>query len=94
MWRFISLASLIIAAGVMMWPARTTRNAASPILAQDGESDVIEVIHYGGNLICHERRGNKLVGSGNNIIGRLRTEAMNSKRGVVVQQQHELEVPR
>ncbi len=40
-------------------------------------------MHYGGNLICHERLESNVVGSANNMIGRSRVEAMNSKTCVV-----------
>ncbi len=40
-------------------------------------------MHYGGNLICHERLESNVVGSANNMIGRSRVEAMNSKNCVV-----------
>jgi hypothetical protein len=37
------------------------------------------VVNYGGNLICHDRFENKVVGSGNNMMGLSRAQAMNSK---------------
>ena len=81
MWRFFSLASLVVAAGVMLWlsrgPRRTGENAPS---AQDCECRMVEVIHYGGNLICHERLLKDVIGSGNNMIGQARVEAMNNQK--------------
>jgi hypothetical protein len=38
-----------------------------------------EVINYGRNLICHDRFENNGVGSGNNMMGLSRLQAMNSK---------------
>lgn len=82
MWRLFSLASLIVAAGVIMWLSRGLRHAGentSP--AQGCECRVVEVIHYGGNLVCHERLLTKdVVGCGNNMIGRARVEAMNTQK--------------
>jgi len=43
---------------------------------------LIEVMHYGGNLICHDRFESNVVGSGNNRMGLARVEAMNSKNYV------------
>ena len=40
---------------------------------------LVEVIHYGGNLICHVRLENDVVGSGNNLIGLSRVEALDRK---------------
>ena len=40
-------------------------------------------MHYGGNLICHDRFESNVVGSGNNVMGLSRVEAMNSKSCVV-----------
>jgi len=37
-------------------------------------------MHYGGNLICHDRFDSEVVGSGNSAIGLARIEAMNSQR--------------
>jgi hypothetical protein len=63
-----------------MWPSRGTRQATPPPPAK---RHLIEVMHYGGNLICHERLESDVVGSANNMIGRSRVEAMNSKSCVV-----------
>ena len=71
---------MLVAAGVMMWPSRGLRQAANNTPpAQKCDCRVIEVIHYGGNLIYHERLLKDIVGSGNNGIGRERVEAMNKK---------------
>jgi len=81
MWRIFSLASIVVAAAMAMWPtARGTRQAAPP---PPEKCHLIEVMHYGGNLICHERLESNVVGSANNMIGRSRVEAMNSKKCVV-----------
>lgn len=79
MLREVSLASLAVAAGVAMWPARDTRQDAQVVSRAGERSHLVEVMHYGGNLICHERSSAELVGSGNNLLGRRRVEAMNSK---------------
>jgi len=78
MWRVFSLTSLGIAAGVAMWPASHSRLAPSAAPEQQRDS-LVEVIHYGGNLICHERFRSDVVASGNNLLGRRRVEAMNSR---------------
>jgi hypothetical protein len=77
MWRIFFLASLGVAAAMAMWPSRGTRQATPPPPAK---RHLIEVMHYGGNLICHDRFESNVVGSGNNVIGLSRVEAMNSKR--------------
>ena len=79
MWRIFSLASLGVAAAMAMWPARGARQAAPPPPAK---RHLIEVMHYGGNLICHDRFESNVVGSGNNVMGLARVEAMNSKNYV------------
>ena len=79
MWRVFSLASLGVAAAIAMGSARETRQAAPPPPAK---RRLIEVMHYGGNLICHDRFESNVVGSGNNRMGLARVEAMNSKRCV------------
>jgi len=66
-----------------MWPARGTRQAASAASPAQEKCHLIQVMHYGGNLICHERLESNVVGSANNMIGRSRVEAMNSKNCVV-----------
>ena len=76
MWRIFSVASLAIAAGMAMWPARGLRQAPP------AKRHLIEVMHYGGNLICHDRFESNVVGSGNNRMGLARVEAMNSKNYV------------
>jgi len=73
MWRIFSVASLAIATGMAMWPARGLRQAPP------AKRHLIEVMHYGGNLICHDRFESNVVGSGNNTLGLARVEAMNSK---------------
>jgi len=73
MWRIFSVASLAVAAGMAMWPAR------GPRPAPPAKRHLIEVMHYGGNLICHDRFESNVVGSGNNTLGLTRVEAMNSK---------------
>jgi len=40
---------------------------------------LIEVMKHGRNLICHDRFENNVVGSGNNMTGLSRVQAMNSK---------------
>ena len=82
MRRLVSLASLALATKVMMWPARTSHQATAPTV-QNGDCRVIQVIHYGGNLICHERLESNVVGSANDMIGPSRVEAMNSKNCIV-----------
>jgi hypothetical protein len=79
MWRVFSLASLGVAAAMAMWPSRGTRQATPPPPAK---RHLIEVMHYGGNLICHDRFESNVVGSGNNRMGLARVEAMNSKNYV------------
>ena len=59
-----------------MWPALGTHLVAPPPPAK---RHLIEVMHYGGNLICHDRFESNVVGSGNNRMGLARVEAMNSK---------------
>ena len=76
MWRFFSLGLFVAVAGALMWPARAQREANS---AQECECCVVEVIHYGGNLICHERYQKEVVGSGNNMIGRARVDAITKR---------------
>jgi hypothetical protein len=76
MWRIFSVASLAVAAGMAMWPARGTRQVAPPPPAK---RHLIEVMRYGRNLICHDRFENNVVGNGNNTLGLARVEAMNSK---------------
>jgi hypothetical protein len=73
MWRVFSLASLGVAAAMAMWPSRV----ATP--PPPAKRHLIEVMHYGGNLICHDRFESNVVGSGNNVIGLSRVEAMNNK---------------
>ena len=81
MWRLFSLASLVVVAGVVIWLSRGLRHAGENTPpAQECECRVVEVIHYGGNLICHERLLNDVIGSGNNRIGRARVEAMNNQK--------------
>jgi hypothetical protein len=80
MWRIYSLASLVVAIGVMTWPwtgLRQTGAAMPP--PQQCDCCVVEVIHYGGNLICHQRLRKDVIGSGNNMLGQERVEAMNKK---------------
>jgi hypothetical protein len=36
-------------------------------------------MNYGGNLICHDCFESKVVGSGNNMMGLSRAQAMNGK---------------
>ena len=80
MLRLFSFMSVLVAAGVVMWPSKLVRHAEEDKPpAQECECRVVEVIHYGGNLICHERLMNNVVGSGNNMIGRARIDAMNNK---------------
>ena len=81
MWRVVSLASLGVAAAIAMWPARGTRQATAAPPPPE-KCHLIEVMHYGGNLICHDRFENNVVGSGNNVLGLSRVEAMNSKSRV------------
>lgn len=59
-----------------MWPESGTRQARPPPPAK---RHLIEVMHYGGNLICHDRFESDVVGSGNNMMGLSRVEAMNKK---------------
>jgi len=59
-----------------MWPTLGTRQVTPPPPAK---RHLIEVMHYGGNLICHDRFESDVVGSGNSAIGLARIEAMNSK---------------
>jgi len=40
---------------------------------------LIEVMKHGRNLICHDRFKNNVVGSGNNMTGLSRVQAMNGK---------------
>src|SRR6266478_2071142 len=54
------------------------RDASDASPAQE-KCHLIEVMHYGGNLIRHDRFESNVVGSGNNLIGLSRVEAMNSK---------------
>jgi len=63
------LTSLIIAAGMAIWPASHSRRVPSAGPAQQPGA-LVEVIHYGGNLICHERFRADVVGSGNNLLAR------------------------
>jgi len=58
-----------------MWPALGTHLVAPPPPAK---RHLIEVMHYGGNLICHDRFESNVVGSANNTLGLARVEAMNS----------------
>lgn len=80
MWRLVSLTSLAVAAGVVIWLWQGLRwiSAATPA-QQQCDCCVVEVIHYGGNLICHQRLLKDVVGSGNNVLGQERIEAMNKK---------------
>lgn len=82
MWRVFPLASLVVAAGIVMWPERATPRASSAASLVHGKYHLVEVIHYGGNLICHVRLENDVVGSGNNLIGLSRVEAMDRKSGM------------
>jgi hypothetical protein len=77
MWRVFSVTSVVAAAGVAMWPGSHSRRAPSPVPEQQ-ENGLVEVMHYGGNLICHDRFRSDIVGSGNNLLGRRRVETMNS----------------
>lgn len=76
MWHIFSVASLAFAAAMALWPTSGTHQASRPPPAK---RHLIEVIHYGGNLICHDRFESDVVGSGNSVIGLARIEAMNSK---------------
>ena len=67
---------------MVMWPARATRQASSAASPVQEKCHLIEVMHYGGNLICHDRFESNVVGSGNNRMGLARVEAMNSKNYV------------
>jgi len=69
MWRVFPLASLVVAAGIVMWPERARCQASSAASPVQGKHHLVEVIHYGGNLICHVRLENDVVGSGNNLLG-------------------------
>jgi hypothetical protein len=62
-----------------MWPARGTHQPASAASPAREKCHLIEVMHYGGNLICHDRFESNVVGSGNNRMGLARVEAMNNK---------------
>jgi len=78
MWRLFSLTSLVVAAGMAMLPVSHSGRAPSAAPARQ-QGHLVEVMHYGGNLICHERFSGDVVGSGNNVLGRRRVEAMNSR---------------
>jgi hypothetical protein len=65
----------MVASGIMMWPIRATDQKRSAASSRQAKCHLIEVIHYGGNLICHERFESNVLGSGNNVIGRSRVEA-------------------
>ena len=69
----------MVAGGIMMWPIRATDQKRSAASSQQAKCQLIEVMHYGGNLICHDRFESNVVGSGNNTLGLARVEAMNSK---------------
>lgn len=78
MWRILFLVLLLAAAALAIWPVR----ARQPLLTTPPTQEnccLIQVMHYGGNLICHDRFGNDVVGSGNNSIGRCRIEAMSAQ---------------
>jgi len=66
-----------------MWPARGTRETASAASPPQEKYHLIQVMHYGGNLICHDRFEGNVIGSGNNKMGLARVEAMNRKSCVV-----------
>ncbi len=66
----------MVAGGIMMWPIRATDQKRSAASSQQAKCQLIEVMHYGGNLICHERFESNVLGSGNNVIGRSRVEAV------------------
>ena len=55
------------------------RDARQVVPPPPAKRHLIEVMHYGGNLICHDRFESNVVGSGNNTLGLARVEAMNSK---------------
>jgi hypothetical protein len=62
---------------VALWPVRARQAPVATPATQ--QCCLIQVMHYGGNLICHDRYGNNVMGSGNNSIGRCRVEAMSAQ---------------
>ena len=62
-----------------LWQGLRWSSAAIPTQQQKCDCCVVEVIHYGGNLICHQRLLKDGVGSGNNSLGQERIEALNKK---------------
>lgn len=65
-------------AAIAMWSTRGTRQATA-VPPPPEKCQLIEVVNYGGNLICHDRFESKVVGSGNNMMGLSRAQAMNGK---------------
>ena len=72
----------MVAAGIIMWPIQATDQKRPAAPSQQAKCHLIEVMHYGGNLICHDRLESNVVGSGNNMMGLSRVEAMNTKNCV------------
>jgi hypothetical protein len=65
-------------AAIAMWSTRGTRQATA-VPPPPEKCQIIEVMNYGGNLICHDCFESKVVGSGNNMMGLSRAQAMNGK---------------
>jgi hypothetical protein len=78
MWRILFFVSFLAAVALAVWPA-PTRQASAATPAGQGNCCLIQVMHYGGNLICHDRFENNVMGSGNNSMGRCRVEAMSAQ---------------
>jgi hypothetical protein len=78
MWRILGPILFLVAIGVAAWPVGAPQaSGAGPVVPE--KCCLIQVMHYGGNLICHDRFENNVMGSGNNSMGRCRVEAMSAQ---------------
>jgi hypothetical protein len=78
MWRIFGAVLFFAAVAIAAWPVGAPHSSMAAPVAQE-KCCLIQVMHYGGNLICHDRFESNVMGSGNNSMGRCRVEAMNAQ---------------
>jgi hypothetical protein len=79
MWRIFCAVLFLAAVAVAAWPVGSPQASMAAAPAAQEKCCLIQVMNYGGNLICHDRFANNVMGSGNNSMGRCRVEAMSAK---------------